>query len=331
MVTRPAALLCLIALGCAPPTVVDGFDRRDGLFRIVLVPDTQCYSLVYPEILEAQGAWIASSIDDLDVRAVVHLGDITETNDAAQWRIAREALAPIQESVPLVVSPGNHDLGAGGTARDRSSMLGSFFPIAETAAAPGFVESFEGAPGNTAWFFSGERHEYVLIGVEFAPRDAVVRWVRDVLAANPTRIGIVATHAYLDADGRRYDHADDSVQAFCPYEYGVSTVDANDGEELFVGAIAPSGNARLVFSGHVPNGFAYTVDVNDAGSAVHQIMADYQTGTRCPETGGDGNGFLLALELEEDAASVAIRVRSYSPWLNAFRADHDVDFRMDAL
>lgn len=317
-----SALVGLVALGCVEPVPDDGFERRDGLFRVVLIPDTQCYSLRFPEILEAQGDWVAASVSDLDIRMVAHLGDITEDNDAAQWAVARDALAPILERVPLALSPGNHDLGEGGSAADRSSMLAAFFPLDDMAAAPGFIESYDGTPGNTAWLFSGELYGYVWIGVEFAPRDDVVRWVRDVLAAYPDRIGVVSTHAYLDADGRRYDHTDSTVQEFCPYEYGVSDADGNDGEELFAGAIAPSPNARLVFSGHVPNGFAYATDVNDAGREVHQLMADYQTGTRCPETGGDGNGFLLALEIEEGEASVSVRVRSYSPWLNEHRADH---------
>lgn len=326
------SLLALGAVGCVGPAASgDGFERREGLFRVVLVPDTQCYALHYPEILQAQGDWIAASLGDLDVRAVAHLGDITEHNEAGQWEVARDALAPLFGRVPFALAPGNHDLGAGGSAADRSTMLGAFFPLDEMARAPGFVESYEGAPGNTAWLFSGERHEYVWIGVEFAPRDGVVRWVRDVLAAHPDRIGIVSTHAYLDAMGRRYDHTDESVQPFCPYEYGVSAVDSNDGQELFEGAIAPSPNARLVFSGHVPNGFAYSADVNDAGATVHQVMADYQTGTVCPETGGDGEGFLLAVELEEDAAGASVTVRSYSPWLGEHHPEDRVSFRIEAL
>lgn len=325
-----APLVALLALGCVAPADDDGFERRAGLFRVVLVPDTQCYALHYPDIFQAQGDWIARHLEDLDVRAVAHLGDITEHNDAAQWRVAQGALAPLFGRVPLALAPGNHDLGVGGSAADRSSMLEAFFPLDEMAAAPGFVESYDGAPGNTAWLFSGERHDYVWIGVEFAPRDDVVRWARDVLAAHPTRIGIVSTHAYLDAEGRRYDHQDASEQPFCPYEYGVASVDANDGEELFAGAIAPSPNARLVFSGHVPNGFAHSVDVNDAGAEVHQVMADYQTGTVCPETGGDGNGFLLAVELEEDAEGVDVRVRSYSPWLDEHHPTHGATFRLEA-
>ena len=321
-----SAVLGLVALGCVEPVPDDGFERREGLFRVVILPDTQCYARRFPEILEAQGDWVAASVDDLDIRMVVHLGDITDTNDAAEWEVARGALAPILDRVPLALSPGNHDLGAGGSAADRSSMLAAFFPLDAMAAAPGFVESYGGTPGNTAWLFSGELHEYVWIGVEFAPRDDVVTWVRDVLAAHPDRIGIVSTHAYLDAAGRRYDHTDSTVQEFCPYEYGVSAVDGNDGEELFTAAIAPSPNARMVWSGHVPNGFAYAADVNGAGSEVHQVMADYQTGTRCPETGGDGNGFLLVLEIEEQEASVSVRVRSYSPWLGQHREDHEVTF-----
>jgi len=62
---------------------------------------------------------------------------------------------------------------------------------------------------------------------------------------------------------------------------------------------------------------------------VHQVMADYQTGTRCPETGDDGNGFLLAVELEEEETSVRVRVRSYSPWLAEHHEEHDVSFVLE--
>ena len=47
--------------------------------RIILLPDTQCYTRYAPEILEAQTDWIRSGWERLNIVHVAHLGDITDT------------------------------------------------------------------------------------------------------------------------------------------------------------------------------------------------------------------------------------------------------------
>lgn len=304
---------------------------RPGVYRVAVLPDTQCYSLYYPDIFRAQGDFVFDNAARLDIRAAVHLGDITENNVLEQWDVAEAALLPLYEVMPLGLAPGNHDLGMGGTGADRSTMLASHFPVSTMTVAPGFVEAFEDSPGNTAWTFSGIDRDYILVALEFAPRAAVRSWAREVLARFADHIGIVSTHAYLDRDGSRYDHLSPVMQQFCPYEYGVALTDAGDGEELFQEVISPSPNVRLVLSGHVPNGFAYSVDTNQSGIEVHQLMTDYQTGTVCPQTGGDGRGYMLLLEFDERPSGVFVGVQSYSPSEAAFREDHELQFTLAPL
>lgn len=299
------------------------------MFRLVVLPDTQCYALRFPDVLQAQGDFVLDYAGPLSIRAAIHLGDITEHNVSEQWEVARRALSPLYDHMPLVISPGNHDLGAGGSALDRSSSMEVYFPPEDARVAPGFIALFEDGTANSAWQVSGDLHDYLLIGLEFAPRAEVVRWAAGVLAAHPSHIAILSTHAYLDGDGRRYDRLDDTVQPYCPYDYGVTRADGTDGEELFRQLVAPSTNVRLVLSGHVPNGFAHSVDVTQSGAAVHQVLVDYQTGTVCPETGGDGGGYLLLLELDEHPDGVDVVVRSYSPWEVAARPDHELRFTLD--
>lgn len=311
-------VLALLLAGCA-----------DGVFSIAVLPDTQCYSLHFPEIFDAQGRWVEENRRPLDIRGVVHLGDVTEHNDPAQWEIARRALGPLLEYVPLAVAPGNHDLGERGAALDRSSSFDAFFPIAERAASPGFLGSYPDDAHNTLWAVRGGCGEFLLLSLEFSPRPEVLAWARAVAAAHPDEIIILSTHAYLDGEGARYDHLDLSAQPFCPYEYGVTAAGGSDGEEIWAGLVAVVPNIRIVLSGHVPNGFAYTVDTNDAGLSVHQIMVDYQTGTVCPVAGGDGRGYLLLMEFDACRPSVEVHVRSYSPWDDAYRDDHEIAFEIE--
>ncbi len=319
---RLTPLAALLLLGaCAEPPPAD--------FSLVVLPDTQCYSFLYPEILDAQGQYVRTRVQAGEVRGVLHLGDMTENNVPEEWGSARSAFAGAFGEVPFGVSPGNHDLGLNGSARSCDTLLADFFLPEEIEATPGFIASFDG-PANTAWSVDGDVHRYVFVALEFAPRRAVVEWARGVLEGEPDAIAIVSTHAYLDADGRRYDHLNLPDQEFCPHEYGVTQEDGSDGEELFQALIRPSRNVRLVLSGHVPNGFAYATDVNASGATVHQLMADYQTGTSCPTEGGDGRGYLLDLHVNERPGAADIRVSSYSPWEDRDRGDHVLAFALDA-
>lgn len=318
---RLALLVVLVsASGCDgdPP-----LRPEPGTWRVVLLPDTQCYSLRYPEIFEAQGEFVAREAERLDIRAVVHLGDITENNVPEQWEVAARALAPLRGRVPLLLAPGNHDLGEGGSARERTSMMAAHFPLADQMATPTFVEAFDDSPWNVAHRVEGDRVSFVIVDLEFGPRGAVLDWAADVLSRHDDALAIVATHAFLDGDGQRYDHRSGAEQPFCPHDYGVAADEVNDGEEIWQRLVSPAASARLVVSGHVPNGFASRSDVGAAGQRVHQLMADWQTGTRCPEEGGDGRGYLVVLEVTERDDRVDVDVLAYSPWEDRFETERE--------
>ncbi|MEZ5338853.1 MAG: hypothetical protein R3F46_11390 [bacterium] len=66
----------------------------------------------------------------------------------------------------------------------------------------------------------------------------------------------------------------------------------------------------LVLSGHIPgDGSGYRVDLNDAGTPVHQMLANYQM----RELGGEC--YLRLLEFRPDGS---VQVSSYSPLYDSY-------------
>ena len=87
-------------------------------FTIVVLPDTQYYSQLYPEIFMAQTQWIVDHKDELNIVFVSHLGDIVQNNDRfeAEWQVADKAMSMLDDVVAYGVLPGNHDMQLGGKA-----------------------------------------------------------------------------------------------------------------------------------------------------------------------------------------------------------------------
>jgi hypothetical protein len=94
---------------------------------------------------------------------------------------------------PLLVVPGNHDYGRGGRGYVRSSRMGEHFTLEEMRAAG----SHDGEVWNTYHLFDGLHTRWLVIGLEFAPRDDVMRWANRVIDSHRDRLVIIVTHAYL--------------------------------------------------------------------------------------------------------------------------------------
>jgi hypothetical protein len=169
---------------------------------------------------------------------------------------------------------------------------------------------------------------WLFVGLEFGPRDAVVRWAADVLRAHAELPALVFTHAYLYSDGRRYDRARMPPQPYHPDLYALTPEQGiNDGEDLWRTLIEPNPNVRLVLSGHViPDGTARAVAIRADGSRVHELLANYQLCDLCPCAEVEGGGGYLRL-LEFDAQG-QVQVSTYSPYLDAWLQDAENEFML---
>jgi len=294
-------------------------------WTFAVLPDTQIYAASHPEIFEAQTRWIAERHAEEPIVFVLHEGDITNDASPAQWEVARRAFAHLDGVVPYVLATGNHDHGPGGSSASRDTPLNDVFPLDRFDRWPSFLETFEpGRVENSVHRFETPTGPWLVVALEFGPRDAVVTWARSMLEAHRGAPAILLTHAYLYSDHTRYDRPRRPDQKWSPHEYGIARLDGgvNDGEALFDKLVRPHDDLRLVLSGHVLNeGVARRTDRRAGGAVVHQLLANYQTARE------GGAGFLRLMRLVDGGRRLL--VRTYSPVHDEYRSDPQNELELD--
>jgi hypothetical protein len=240
---------------------------------------------------------------------------------------ASQSLHLLDGVVPYVLSAGNHDYCCGGWPGDRTmTKINNYFPVSGFASLPSFLETFESDRiENSASLFDvpGGGGRWLVISLEFGPRNAVLAWADDLATRYADTPAIVLTHAYMYDDDTRYDHVVRPSQQWNPHSYpfGANGGDTNDGEEMWQKLVLGHSNIRFVFSGHVLNtGVGRLTSIRPDGTICHQILANYQNYTR----GGDAYLRLMRFF----PADRTVHVQTYSPMLDLFMRDARNDFTL---
>ncbi len=298
-------------------------------FSMILLGDPQTYhkyDLNQP-IFELCTAWIADNVQQLNIKAVLCTGDLVEANEntkirrhmenqtsAQQWAAASNAFRRIDNKVPYIISPGNHDYGLV-SAEDGRTCFPDYFPKTRNGAwAKCLVANFLNRQGrdsleNAAFEFTTPTWgKLLVICSEFAPRDEVLTWAKElaVRARFKDHTVIFITHSFLNDDL--------AATRIAQEKYKITP--RNWGEDIWKKLIVPSPNIRLVLCGHTgePDNFrrsvGYRTDKNAAGKTVHQMMFNVQSQGGGWE-GNGGDGWLRILEFLPDGKTIS--VRTYSP------------------
>ena len=278
----------------------------DEDFTVVLLPDTQFYSEKYPETYIAQTLWIRKRLKEDNIKFAVHLGDIVQTpTKLNEWKNAQRAMEVLDGVVPYSMVPGNHDMIV---KRRDSRLYNTFFSPERYQELPWYGGHMGDTNDNNYCFFEGGGMKFIVISLEFAPRDAALEWAAGVARRHPDHRVIVATHCYMRPKGR--DTAcSDSYQA-----------GGNSGEQMWQKLIRKQPNIFMVVSGHVL-GVGLQTSTNDAGGKVIEMLTDYQGLPR----GGDGWLRTLRFAPHENK----IHVRAYSPLLDKENDDPRHSFSLD--
>ena len=194
---------------------------------LILLGDPQTYVKydINQPLLDLQMAWVYDNIDNLNMKAVLCVGDLVEQNDnnalnrnmlnqtsRQMWEAVSKSFKWIDGKVPHLHSPGNHDYGF-----KHSEDEHTFFPDYFTAERQGkvlldcLVEEFPNREGrasleNAAFQFElpGWSRKILVITSEFAPSDAAVQWAKDLCLSDKYKdhIVIYMTHSYMTCHGR---------------------------------------------------------------------------------------------------------------------------------
>jgi hypothetical protein len=297
-------------------------------YTVVALPDTQFYAAFYPDIFDAQTRWIAGEQALGNIAFVVHEGDLVDTDNEAQWSVATRSMGLLDGVVPYVISTGNHDYdyGGDGWTTTRSTLIDSYFPVWKFAQLPWFMGTFDPQhiENNYALIdVPGGGGQWLVVSLEFGPRDEVVEWADGIVKQYPTTPTMILTHAYLYEDGTRYDHVGRPGQRWNPHGYpiGATAGAVNDGEEIWQKLVLGNSNIQFVFCGHVlDRGTGRLRSTRPDGTTVNQLLANYQV----QDLGG--GGYLRVMQFFP--ATRTVHVRTYSPYLDAFKTDTENDFNI---
>lgn len=284
----------------------------DGSFTVAVLPDTQFYSEKYPANYHAQTDWVANSVKDRRIAAVLHLGDITNNTTPPEWKVASEAMARLDGRVPYFMVVGNHDYGPGQRV-GRATPVNEAFPVARFKAQSEFGGAYDREPDrmeNTFHRFQAGGRKFLVLALEYGPRNDVLRWANEIATTYADHEAILITHAYMYYDETRYDFAKyGSQQRWNPAHSAISRDDANDGEGMWRKLVGRHENFILTLNGHVlEDGLARLTSQTSAGRDVHQLLVNFQMKPH----GGDG--WLRLLEFKPDGRTV--EVYDYSPTLD---------------
>jgi hypothetical protein len=184
-------------------------------FSIAVYPDTQKEVLSSTDTRYSERAqYLVSHRSELDLRFIASTGDNAnwDTPNHDQYRVLDAGIKPLEAAgIPYSLAIGNHDsnaTGVGGSARPgldihaeqrRTTTFNAFFNAGRFGAVKG---AFEAGKVDNVWSaFEANGKKWMVLSLELWPRTSAVAWARQVVATHPDYNVIIATHAYLSADG----------------------------------------------------------------------------------------------------------------------------------
>lgn len=258
-------------------------EDADGVFSIAIIPDTQqevtSKEAINKKLFLNRSEWLVDQKDELDLRCVIHTGDIVNwgNEEPYQFEIASEAMSYIAKAdIPVVLSLGNHDtaaVGVGGSAKDPpntskrvrdTESFNEYFPIDEYE---GLVAFEEGKVDNSYLRFNAAGKKWLVMSLELWPREEVIDWAEFVIQNRPDYNVIISTHSYLTSDGKIYNKNGG---------YG-----ATSPEYLYNNLIKKYENIKFIFSGHTGSSL-YRADIGDNSNTVISMLGGFHSSTSNP-------------------------------------------------
>lgn len=244
----------------------------------VFIPDTQNFTQSQgSEGLDSIVNWILSNKESENIIGVMGLGDITNTNSKSQWAEAQTSFEKLKGEVPFVFVEGNHDIEFNNPDPNNprnTTNFNTYFPF--DTWSPYIDGYFEEGKIDNMYVLTEDSmgNKYMMLGLEFQPRDAVLEWANEVVAQHPDYNVVVSTHGY-----QQYDHETKKQYHISSDGYtDILGTDSNVGAEIWDKFVRKHANITTVVCGHVyQEDIHVTTNVGDNGNVVTEIISNAQT------------------------------------------------------
>nr|MBQ5811552.1 hypothetical protein [Clostridia bacterium] len=232
----------------------------DYAYTFAVVGDTQNMAKSYPEHFNDIYNYIYDNRDEMNIEAVLGLGDITDTKNGgsvkSEWKVALKGHKIIDDvtlNIPII---GDHD---------NPYWYNRTISKLNYADMVVKYQSHDLRNGYVATEIGGV--PYLFMQFQKGPDNDILAWANEVVSAHPNHNVIITTHAYLNHDGTTLDVGDSHLGGMTNY-----------GEAMWEKFVSLHNNIVLVISGHI--GYDYAV-VNQRkgvnGNIVTEMLLDFQS------------------------------------------------------
>ena len=270
----------------------DEFTRaRDENYTMMFMPDTQNTILFTPHVAQTASEYLIDNKELFNLVGISHLGDLTETNTAAEWVNAKRAFYPLAENFNYLSLRGNHD----GTVANHASHFGPNAAPFEGIRYGDVVADkvFFSPTGDTSYMIvKGGSYHYLMISLGNAPAAAELNFMEEVLKANPALPTIIVSHNIFDCSPAAPDR-----------------IRINSTGNTMWNRVRNYDQVFMMVAGH-NHGSGYTQDndrlYNAAGNEVIGMLCDLQFGYN------GGNAWYRFVEFDESANT--LEFTTFSPY-----------------
>lgn len=278
-------------------------------FTVVVLPDTQYYSIQFPDTFHAQTAWIAANATREKIVFATHVGDVVESGGESrkEWATASAAMGRLKGKVPFGLVAGNHDADLIGNRSSDYALYREYCGKRLLGDSPSLIALAEDECSSVHRFTTPVM-SILSLHLEPDVRASTIMWALEQMDKVPDIPVMVTTHNYLNDVTRSRDKTT-SMRLY-----------GNSAEDLFQGFIRKQPRIFCVLGGHQfhAGGEFMQVSKNDAGGSVIELLQDYQA----RPNGGDGWLRLLRFDIK----GKRLIVQTYSPVLKKYETDADSFF-----
>ena len=210
-------------------------------FTVIQITDTQYLS--QDNSWGSFTSWLVSIKDALNVKMIIHTGDIVEHwGNKAEWKTADASMRILADAgVPYTWCTGKHDFNLA-----NGSYIGSNYPSFNTSTFETrnyWLSSYDQQNTAVNWTYGG--YKFIVVNLAYHANETALAWLTNILDTNMDSDIIVATHSYLNSYG-----------GYGWYGTG------HEWEKNLRTLLDGYPNVFLTLSGHDPNVNAYNQNVN---------------------------------------------------------------------
>ena len=285
-------------------------DLKLGDYTFAIFPDTQMlfskavdsngnnlYTNGYnleDNILYKNTSWLATNKDAINLKFVMHVGDLTDTLNYSEWATkgaaemyyAMESMNVLTGAgIPWSISRGNHDSGSTpdrlafwdngfnvtyeGVNYVSTGYNGAEYGVGSTRISNlksnGTIIEFgsmeENNMRNTYYTFQVNNVKWLVVALDLEPSDDVITWANEVISEHSDHQAIITTHAYLTSSG----------SFMTSPMFGT-----NYGEAIWTKLASKHSNVVMVLCGHSSGENVIKKElVGENGNKVWNFMIDY--------------------------------------------------------